>query len=157
MIGVGKIDDIYAGVGVDRSVATSGNADGLKKLAELLNEVKKGLIFINLVDFDMLYGHRRNPEGYAKALEAFDLALGPILSQTAERDLILITADHGCDPTYTAHTDHTREYIPLLIWSAAFVSGQDLGTRETFADLGATLAAALGVEWDGPGLSCLPS
>ncbi|MBW1810848.1 MAG: phosphopentomutase, partial [Deltaproteobacteria bacterium] len=157
VIGVGKIDDIYAGVGVDRSVATSGNADGLKKIAKLLGEVKKGFIFINLVDFDMLYGHRRNPEGYAKALEAFDLALGPILEQTGKKDLVLITADHGCDPTFAAHTDHTREYIPLLIWSAAFSSGRDLGTRETFADLGATVAAALGVEWDGPGQSCLPS
>ena len=157
VIGVGKIDDIYAGQGVDRSVATSGNADGIKETAKLLEEVKKGFIFINLVDFDMLYGHRRNPEGYAKALEAFDLALGPILSQTNEKDLVMITADHGCDPTFSAHTDHTREYIPLLIWSAAFASGQDLGIRETFADLGATVAAALGVEWDGPGLSCLPS
>ncbi len=156
VVGVGKIKDIYAGVGVTRAIVTSGNLDGMRQIAELLSDVERGLIFANLVDFDMRFGHRRNPKGYASALEEFDQALGPIMEKLEARDLLMLTADHGCDPTFTAHTDHTREFVPLIAWSPAFEAGADLGTRDTFADLGATVAWALGVEWDGPGSSCLP-
>ncbi len=156
VVGVGKIKDIYAGVGVTRGIATSGNRDGMRQTAKLLTEVERGLIFVNLVDFDMRFGHRRNPQGYARALDEFDAALGPMMGKLGAKDLLLLTADHGCDPTFMAHTDHTREYVPLLAWSPAFGAGADLGTRDTFADLGATVAWALGVEWQGPGQSCLP-
>ncbi len=156
VVGVGKIRDIYAGTGVDRSVTTEGNQDGLDRLAALLDERTPGLVFANLVDFDMRFGHRRNPSGYAHALEEFDRGLSRLMERVTADDLLLITADHGCDPTYTAHTDHTREFVPVIMWSPRFTAGGDLGTRETFADLGATVADALGVEWFGPGRSFLP-
>jgi len=154
--GVGKINDIYAGVGVDRSQPTSGNRDGVEQTRRLLGEVKKGLVFVNLVDFDMRYGHRRNARGYADALQEFDELLPGLMEELGEGDLLLLTADHGCDPTFDSHTDHTREYVPALMWSPAFGGGGGLGTRDTFADLGATVADALGVQWDGPGTSFLP-
>ncbi|HUU03949.1 MAG TPA: phosphopentomutase [Myxococcota bacterium] len=156
VVGVGKIKDIYAGVGVTRGLVTSGNRDGMRQTVELLSDVERGLIFVNLVDFDMRFGHRRNPQGYARAFEEFDAALGPMMEKLGAKDLLLITADHGCDPTFMAHTDHTREYVPLVAWSPAFGAGADLSTRDTFADLGATVAWALGVEWVGPGHSILP-
>ncbi len=156
VIGVGKISDIYAGVGIDRAVTTAGNRDGMEKTMQLLASQERGLLFVNLVDFDMLYGHRRNSAGYARALELFDGALVGLMAQLSARDLLLITADHGCDPTFQAHTDHTREYVPLLMWSPALAGGSDLGTRSTFADLGATVAEALGISWAGPGRSFLP-
>jgi phosphopentomutase len=156
VVGVGKIRDIYAGAGVGRSVTTEGNQDGLDRLAALLDEKNPGLVFANLVDFDMRFGHRRNPSGYTHALEEFDQGLSRLMERITSDDLLLITADHGCDPTYTVHTDHTREYVPVIMWSPRFNAGGDLGTRETFADLGATVADALGVDWYGPGRSFLP-
>jgi len=157
VIGIGKIRDIYAGVGITRSVSTSGNQDSLEQTLDILGQVPSGLIFVNLVDYDMNFGHRRDPVGYARALELFDAYLAHILSRLSPQDLLLLTADHGCDPTFSAHTDHTREYVPLLMTSPSFRSGKDLGIRESFADLGATVAKALGVYWSGPGKSFLPS
>jgi phosphopentomutase len=154
--GVGKIRDIYAGVGVSKSITTEGNVDGLDRLATLLDEKTTGLIFANLIDFDMRFGHRRNPSGYAHSLEEFDHGLQRLMERMTPDDLLLITADHGCDPTFDSHTDHTREYVPVIMWSPRFTAGGDLGTRETFADLGATAADALGAEWYGPGRSFLP-
>jgi phosphopentomutase len=154
--GVGKIRDIYAGVGVDNSITTEGNQDSLDRLATLLDERATGLVFANLIDFDMRFGHRRNPSGYTHSLEEFDHGLQRLMERMTADDLLLITADHGCDPTYTAHTDHTREFVPVIMWSPRFTAGGDLGTRETFADLGATVADALGAEWYGPGRSFLP-
>ena len=154
--GVGKIRDIYAGVGVGNSITTEGNQDSLDRLATLLDEKTTGLIFANLIDFDMRFGHRRNPSGYTHSLEEFDHGLQRIMERMTPDDLLLITADHGCDPTFDSHTDHTREYVPVIMWSPRFTAGGDLGTRETFADLGATVADALGAEWYGPGRSFLP-
>lgn len=153
--GVGKIRDIFAGVGVDRSFATHGNAEGIEQTLALLKEQKTGLVFVNLVDFDMVYGHRRNAQGYARALEEFDRALPDIRAALTKDDLLFITADHGCDPTFLSHTDHTREYVPLLVASPRFSSGVPLGTRSSYADLGATVAQALSVPWDGAGKSFL--
>lgn len=138
---IGKIEDIYAKVGVTKAVHTVSNADGMKKLMEAIKEQKNGLIFANLVDFDMLYGHRRDPVGYAKCLEEFDELLGPMLLNLGRDDYLFISADHGLDPTYKG-TDHTREMVPLLFYSPS-LEAKDLGTRSTFADLGATVAKIL--------------
>lgn len=138
---IGKIEDIYAKVGVTKAVHTVSNADGMKKLTEAIKEQKNGLIFANLVDFDMLYGHRRDPAGYAKCLEEFDELLGPMLLNLGRDDYLFISADHGLDPTYKG-TDHTRERVPLLFYSPS-LEAKDLGTRSTFADLGATVAELL--------------
>lgn len=138
---IGKIEDIYAKVGVTKAVHTVSNADGMKKLMEAIKEQKNGLIFANLVDFDMLYGHRRDPAGYAKCLEEFDELLGPMLLNLGRDDYLFISADHGLDPTYKG-TDHTREMVPLLFYSPS-LEAKDLGTRSTFADLGATVAELL--------------
>ncbi|MBR5902433.1 phosphopentomutase, partial [bacterium] len=138
---IGKIEDIYAGLAVTKAVHTKSNADGMQKLAQAMDEQKEGLIFANLVDFDMLYGHRRDPKGYAGCLEEFDRLLGPLLLHMGRNDHLFISADHGLDPTYKG-TDHTRERVPLLIYSPGS-EGRDLGTRETFADLGATVAKVL--------------
>jgi len=156
VVGVGKIHDIFAGRDIDRSLHTEGNQDGLQKTAALLGEIENGFIFVNLVDFDMRYGHRRDPQGYAQALEEMDRELGEIKNLMCPGDLLLITADHGCDPTFTAHTDHTREYVPLIMWWPGLKAGASLGVRRTFADLGATVAQALGVKWAGPGEGFLP-
>lgn len=138
---IGKIEDIYAKVGVTKAVHTVSNSDGMAKTMEALKEQKNGLIFANLVDFDMLYGHRRDPLGYAKCLEEFDELLGPLLLSLGRNDYLFISADHGLDPTYKG-TDHTRERVPLLLYSPS-VEPKDLGTRETYADLGATVAEIL--------------
>ena len=155
--GIGKIHDIFAGRDIDRSIHTEGNHDGMERTTALLAELERGFVFTNLVDFDMRFGHRRNPQGYARALQQLDADLPPLLDKMQERDLLLICADHGCDPTFTAHTDHTREYVPLLLWSPRWSHGAGLGIRSTFADLGATVAAALGTAWPGPGRSFLPA
>ncbi len=157
VVGVGKIADIFAGAGVPRNVGTEGNADGLRKTRALLDEVPRGLVFANYVDTDMVFGHRRNPAGYARALEEIDAALPGLQAALRPADLLLVTADHGCDPTFGAHTDHTREYVPLVAWSPALGRGGDLGTRRSFADVGASVADWLGVRWDGPGASILPA
>ncbi|MEB3102754.1 phosphopentomutase [Ferviditalea candida] len=143
-IAVGKINDIYSGEGVTEAFPVKSNADGINRTAALLNKDFKGLLFTNLVDFDSLYGHRRNPQGYAAALMEFDAALPEIMSRIGESDLLIITADHGNDPTHSG-TDHTREYVPLIVWSPAFRQGASLGVRPTFSDLGATVAENFGV------------
>ena len=141
IFGIGKIHDIYNGCGVDRYVTTKNNADGMWKLQATLAEQKTGLIFINLVDFDMLYGHRKDVEGFAKSLEEFDALLAPLLKAMAPRDLLMITADHGCDPDPAwPTTDHSREYVPIVTYSTAGKRGVNLGIRDTLADLGQTVA-----------------
>ncbi len=139
VIAIGKISDIYDGEGVTKSLRTISNMDGMDKLVESLHMEFKGLSFLNLVDFDALYGHRRDPEGYGKALEDFDRRLPEVLSLLKEDDLLIITADHGNDPTFTG-TDHTREYVPLLVYTPRFKSGEEIPVRKTFADVGATVA-----------------
>ena len=144
VVGVGKIPDIYDRKGITEEVHTEGNADGLARTEALLDRVDHGLIFVNLVDFDMLYGHRNDPAGYGRALEALDAALPRLLGKLGPDDLCLLSADHGCDPT-TPSTDHSREYVPLLV-HAPGRGGGPLGVRDSFADLGATVAEWLGVE-----------
>jgi len=144
VIGVGKIGDIFAGKGVSESIYTESNADGMARTLGALAGLDKGLVFTNLVDFDMLYGHRRDPAGFGATLREFDRWLPRLLKALGETDLLLITADHGCDPT-TPGTDHTREYVPLLAWHRRLGAGVSLGTRGSFADVAATLAAVFSV------------
>lgn len=145
VLAVGKINDIFAGRGITEYVLTKGNMDGIDKTLEYLQRQEPGLIITNLVDFDMVYGHRNNVEGYAQALEEFDRRLPEILKSLKEKDMLIITADHGCDPT-TASTDHSREYVPLLVYGKRLKNGINLGVRQTFADVGATIADYLGVQ-----------
>lgn len=145
VFGVGKIHDIYNGRGVSNYVTTKNNVDGMAKLTESLVRQPRGLIFANLVDFDMLYGHRKDVEGFARSLEEFDALLGPFLSAMQNSDLLLITADHGCDPDpINSTTDHSREYVPILCYSPRMTSGHgagaNLGIRSTLADMGQTVA-----------------
>jgi len=154
VIGVGKIEDIFNGRGLTESHHTEGNADGLRRTAALLDREDGGLVFVNLVDFDMVYGHRRDPAGYARALEEADAFLPTLLDACGDEDLLLFTADHGCDPTFPGHTDHTREYVPVLAWSPA-LRGGPAAPQATFAAVAATLADWLGVAWPGPGKSIL--
>ena len=142
---VGKINDIYAGKGVTDFVTTKGNMEGVDKTLDYMAKVKSGLIMTNLVDFDMLYGHRNDVEGYARALEAFDARLPEIYAALRPEDMLIITADHGCDPTRPG-TDHSREYVPLLVYGTTLNKGVNLGVRSTFADLGATVAEYLKTE-----------
>lgn len=152
-IGVGKIADIFAGRGLTKSLGTNeDNADGMKKTRALLGEDFTGLAFVNLVDFDMIFGHRRDIPGYAHAVMAFDAWLGGFLEAMAADDVLLITADHGCDPGAPG-TDHTREYVPLLACGAAVRAGVDLGTRPSFADIAATIAEIFGVKLETQGKS----
>ncbi|WP_040951273.1 phosphopentomutase [Gorillibacterium massiliense] len=144
VIAVGKINDIYTGEGVTEAHPTKSNEDGVEKTIAGLKRDFQGLLFTNLVDFDSLYGHRRDPEGYGAALMAFDAALPEIMKEISEEDLLILTADHGNDPIH-AGTDHTREYVPLLVYSPAFKGTESLGIRKTFADLGATIADNFGV------------
>jgi phosphopentomutase len=144
VVGVGKIPDIFDRKGITEEVHTAGNADGLARTEELLEKMDRGLLFVNLVDFDMLYGHRNDPQGYARALEELDRALPRLLDRLRDGDVLAITADHGCDPT-TPSTDHSREYVPLLAYAPG-ARGRALGTRGSFADLGATVAEHLGAE-----------
>jgi phosphopentomutase len=145
ILGVGKIHDIYNGRGVENYVTTKSNADGMAKLTEALSRQPEGLIFANLVDFDMLYGHRKDVEGFARSLEEFDLLLGPFLGQLQPTDLLLITADHGCDPDpVNPTTDHSREYVPILAYCPRTPEGRNLGTRSTLADMGQTVAENFG-------------
>ncbi len=145
VFGIGKIRDIYNGRGVGDYVTTDSNADGMNKLTAALQQRKNGLIFCNLVDFDMLYGHRKDLEGFAKSLEEFDRWLTNFLPQLNATDLLLITADHGCDPDPRWETtDHSREYVPILAYSPAVETGVNLGIRETLADMGQTIAQNFG-------------
>lgn len=135
---VGKINDIFAGDGITASHPTKSNAEGMEKTLACVQEHRRGLVFTNLVEFDMLYGHRNDPPGYARALEELDRFLPRLLAALTEKDLLIITADHGCDPT-TRSTDHSREYVPLLVCGPALRKGVNLGTRQTFADIAATV------------------
>lgn len=154
-IGVGKIHDIFAGRGLSEFVYTQGNADGMAKTLEYAKKDFHGLCFVNLVDFDMLYGHRRDIPGYAAALTAFDAWLSDFLPLLGPEDVVMITADHGCDPGYAATTDHTREYIPLVVYGQGITPGS-LGTRGSFADIAATCAELLGISFRGDGESFVP-
>ena len=151
-LAVGKIHDIFAGRGDTEYVFNKSNADGMAHTEDFAARDFRGLCFVNLVDFDMAYGHRRDIDGYAKALTEFDRWLGAFLPKLGEEDLLLITADHGCDPGYTATTDHTREFVPLLILGKQ-VRPVNLGTRASFADIAATVTELLGVPFETPGRS----
>lgn len=150
VIAVGKIKDIFAGQGITEAVYTSGNEEGIERTLEYLDKDFEGLCFINLVDFDMLYGHRRDVDGYAKALAYFDAKLPEIMGKMRDDDILMITADHGCDPNYGATTDHTREYTPFLMYGKTIVP-VNFGTRETFADIAATILDYFGVKNEGTG------
>jgi phosphopentomutase len=143
VISVGKISDIFAGKGITKSVKASDNDGVINQLLGQMNKIDAGLIFANLVDFDSKFGHRRDVPGYANAIEEFDERLPEIINQLHENDLVLITADHGCDPTWKG-TDHTREHVPVLFFKKHFIS-QNLGPLSTFADMGATIAHHLKV------------
>ena len=151
-IGVGKIHDIFAGRGTTEHVYNKSNANGMEHTDRYAAEDFRGLCFVNLVDFDMTFGHRRDIDGYAQALTEFDAWLGNFLEKLGDEDIVMITADHGCDPGYTATTDHTREYVPLLILGKS-VNPVNLGTRRSFADIAATIAEMLNVELDTQGES----
>lgn len=154
VIAVGKIFDIFAGAGITEHTYTSGNAEGIEKTLEYLEKDFEGLCFINLVDYDMLYGHRNDIDGYAKALAYFDEKLPQIMERLHEDDMLIITADHGCDPGYTVSTDHSREYTPCLMYGKN-IKPENLGTRDSFADIGATVLAYLGVTGEIKGSSML--
>ena len=149
VIAIGKIEDIFAHRGISTAIHTTNNADGIEATIESIAAGQGTLIFSNLVDFDMLYGHRNDPHGYARALEAFDSALPEITSAMKEADIVMMTADHGCDPT-TPSTDHSREHVPLLVYGPSINSGAYLGVRSTFCDVAATLADLLHI----PGVVC---
>jgi phosphopentomutase len=154
VIAIGKIDDLFAGRGITRAIHTKSDEDGMDALEAELTATPRGLVAANLVDFDTLYGHRNDPAGYAANLERFDARLARLLPRLGPADLLVITADHGNDPT-TPSTDHSREYVPVLLSGAAVRAGVDIGTRPTFADLGQTLADVLGVAPLGHGRSFL--
>lgn len=145
VIGVGKINDIFAGRGITEYVYTSGNEDGIEKTLGYLKKDFNGLCFINLVDYDMLYGHRNDIDGYAKALTRFDEKLPEITGLLQPEDILMITADHGCDPGYTVSTDHSREYTPYIIYGDS-IQPKNMGTRDTFADISATVLDYLEVK-----------
>jgi len=139
VIGIGKIEDLFAGHGLTESIHTKNNSDGMDKLVETIKRFERGLLFINLVDFDMLWGHRNDPQAFASGLEDFDLRLSEVLNLLGSGDLLVICADHGCDPT-TPSTDHSREYVPLLVYGKSIKKGVNLGTRKSFSDVGKTIA-----------------
>jgi len=151
-IAVGKINDIFAGQGITEYVYNQSNTHGMEHAMYYADQDFTGLCFVNLVDFDSQYGHRRDSVGYARALNEFDTWLPGFLDKLGEDDIVMITADHGCDPGYAATTDHTREYVPLLVLGKSVVPG-NLGTRSSFADIAATIAQLLGVTLDTPGIS----
>ena len=144
VIAVGKIQDIFVGQGITEFVYTGGNEEGIERTLEYLDKDFEGLCFVNLVDYDMLYGHRRDVDGYAKALSYFDEKLPEIMGKMREDDVLMLTADHGCDPAYKATTDHTREYTPFIMYGKKVTPG-NLGTRKTFADIGATVLQYFGI------------
>ena len=145
VISVGKIKDIFAGKGITEAVYTKGNEEGIERTLAYLDQEFEGLCFVNLVDYDMLYGHRNDVDGYARALTHFDGRLPQILDKLGEEDILMITADHGCDPGYTVSTDHSREHTPFLMYGKPVTPG-NLGTRETFADIGATVLSYFGIK-----------
>ena len=150
--GVGKINDIFAGSGITEFVRTKDNAEGIERTLEYMQKDFTGLCFVNLVDFDMLYGHRNDVDGYAKALAYFDSKLPELIAGLQEEDLLMITADHGCDPA-TPSTDHSREYVPLVMYQKNGTKSLNLGTRDSFADIGATVLDCFGVQGEIAGTS----
>ncbi|HEY5583530.1 MAG TPA: phosphopentomutase [Ruminiclostridium sp.] len=152
VIAIGKIEDIYSGIGITEAVHTRDNMHGVDLTLEYMQRSNRGLIFTNLVDFDMLYGHRNDHEGYKKALEEFDLRLPEIYSNMRDEDLLIITADHGCDPV-TPSTDHSREYVPLMLWGKTIRENVNLGTRSTFSDIAYSIAEIFGIIHAFPGES----
>lgn len=142
VVAVGKVNDLFAGSGVTVSVSAAGNEETFSKAVDAFKQLDKGVVFATLVDFDTLFGHRNDPEGFAEALEQFDSWLPAILTVLQDGDIIVLTADHGCDPTISS-TDHSREYVPLMI-AGDIVKPISLGVRSTMADMGATLAFLLG-------------
>ena len=154
VLGIGKIYDIFAGKGITRSIKTTNNLEGIEATTISLGEDMQGLIFTNLVDFDMHFGHRRDVNGYARCLEEFDAKLPEIMAAMKQDDILIITADHGNDPTW-AGTDHTREYIPVLMYGDGVPAGYNFGIRNSFVDIAATVADVLGIDFDTTGSSCL--
>lgn len=154
VIGLGKIDDLFAGKGLTHSIHSKNNSEGVDKLVGAMKEFREGLILINFVDFDMLWGHRNNPLAFAGGLEEFDRRLPEVMELLQEEDILILTADHGCDPT-TPSTDHSREYVPLLVCGESIAKGKNLGVRESFADVGATVAEIFGIKGTGNGKSFL--
>lgn len=152
MIAIGKINDIFAGRGITKKIPTHSNTEGMEQTMRAAREDFHGICFVNLVDFDMIYGHRNNAKGYAEALHSFDVWLGDFLKVLKEDDVLMITADHGCDPGDIS-TDHTREYVPILVTGSRIIK-KDLGTRETFADVAATVCDMLQVDYETAGV-CL--
>ncbi len=152
VLAVGKIEDIFAGRGITRTVHTKDNMDGVNRTLEFMRGGERGLIFANLVDFDMVYGHRNNAPGYAEALAAFDRRLPEIMNALRSDDILIVTADHGCDPT-TPSTDHSREYVPVLVYGHKVRPGVNLGIRQTFADIAATVADLFHLDFRSPGTS----
>jgi phosphopentomutase len=144
VVAVGKIQDLFAGRGIGTSIKTASDDEGMDQVERQMSTLDRGLLFANLVDFDTLYGHRNDVEGYARNLERFDQRLSGVLGRLQQADLLIVTADHGNDPT-TASTDHAREYVPLVVTGPRVRGGVDLGTRSTFADVGQTIAEAFGV------------
>lgn len=155
VIGIGKIGDIFAGRGLTASMPTKSNAEGVEKTVNAWKNMKEGLVFTNLVEFDSAFGHRNNPQGYAAKLEELDGMLPELVELAQQEGLLIITADHGNDPT-TSSTDHCREYVPLLVCGKDVLAGTNLGVRETFADIAATLTEIFGLAFDSPGKSFLP-
>ncbi|MEJ2054278.1 MAG: phosphopentomutase [Calditrichaceae bacterium] len=153
-VGIGKINDLYANTGIMKNIHTKSNTEGMAALSDELDKTKSGFIMANLVDFDMLWGHRNNPSGFYQGLREFDRWLPDFMKRLTPEDLLIITANHGNDPT-TASTDHSREYVPILIYGRKVRSGQNIGVRETFADLQATLAEYFDVPSTGAGKSFL--
>lgn len=154
VIAVGKINDIFAGKGITEYVYTAGNAEGIERTLEYMDRDFEGICFINLVDYDMLYGHRNDVDGYAAALTYFDERLPELIDRLRDEDILMITADHGCDPGYTVSTDHSREHTPLIMYGRS-VTPMNLGTRDTFADIGATVLDYFGIKPEFAGTSML--
>lgn len=146
VIGVGKIEDIFAGVGITEAVHTKDNMDGVDKTLEYMKKDNRGLIFTNLVEFDSKWGHRNDYVGYAKGLEEFDVRLEEIINNMKDDDMLVITADHGCDPTMTQSTDHSREYVPMLMYGKQIKEGIDLKTGDNHANIGQTIAEIFGLK-----------
>ena len=156
VVGVGKIYDIFAGKGIKKSITTKNNSEGMERTIELQKQNFKGLVFVNLVDFDMVYGHRNDVDGYAKALTDFDKYLGKFISGMRVEDVLIITADHGCDPS-TKSTDHSREYTPILVYGNQIKKGENLGTMTSFADIGATVLDLFSIKGNISGTSFINS
>ena len=154
VIGVGKIYDIFAGRGITKTYPNEGNQKNMERVLELMEKEFSGLCFVNLVDFDMLYGHRNDIDGYVRALNEVDRQFGIMMEKMKEEDILIITADHGCDPGFKG-TDHSREYTPCLCYGANLRQGVDLGIRSSFADIAQTIAQYLNVEFSGDGNSFL--